>query len=153
GILEQYVARRDWTKALLGELERHALATRMSRSGLGSVIYTLTSRERALAYAKSYADHGGEIAYLVWQTACHWSGRKLLPRYAGAEPVVLELAVPRDWVRWTMDTDALRHRLLRMWDEDPDSRTEFGSFAAFAQDATDMLEARIAQVIPADRIL
>lgn len=120
-VLEYYIPREQWTDDLVKDIEQGAARMEAGRSGdRGAVVFCFTDSENVEGYAKSYAEHGGEIAYDVFMRACmfvaprdvSWHFFKtnlpLKPRFEAATPIVVEIEVPKAWC--VFDTDLVRLR-------------------------------------------
>ena len=60
-------------------------------------VYFHLDFDRAAQYAEAYAEHGGEIAYQVFNIVKRYAAVQM-PRWVNAKPVVLIVEVPYDWV-------------------------------------------------------
>lgn len=165
-ILEEYVPRSEWTEELIQFVNEHAVRYRGGRSGdRGSVIYCSPEPKSPSGYARSYADHGGEIAYDVWQAACLHVAPELSlrdmktnpplpPRWKGAKPIIVQIEVPKEWCIFNQDADALRDRLTQIYhDKTYKYASQYDSLAAFLDDALDDTEVRVKQAVPPSMII
>ena len=91
-----------------------------------SVLYFLTVFERAARYARSYAEHGGEVAYEVWSLIKTFTGFEPPKRLAGHRPVVIEVEVPSAWMRLSGQKDIaqMAQAYRKSWDPDTDGPFE-----------------------------
>lgn len=92
--------------------------TDMWKDSHGSIFgFPAPHYDRAAGYAISYAEHGGELAYDVWRALTTKLRMKPVPRFKGADPVVLALEVPKTWVKYPFKPDELKARLDKIWAE------------------------------------
>lgn len=164
-ILSAYVPREQWTPEFLRDIHEKCLRIRYSVRGQDGRenLYLCSQPESPTGYAQSYAAHGGEIAYTIWQTACMfvlrdrlddmtWKEFKnnppLRPRFEGAKPVLLTVEVPREWARFHQDIAELKRRLTYQWEAGERYAKKFATFDDFADDVLDQAEVRIAHTIP-----
>lgn len=69
------------------------------KTEIEKALYFFPSSERVEVYAKSYAQHGGELAWEAWHIIKFAANKgDLIPRWTDAVPIVVEVEVPRDWI-------------------------------------------------------
>lgn len=160
-ILEEYVPRDRWTDELVEDLNQHAIRMYVRKGDLGSVLYCTTTPDKPSSYAHSNAEHGGEIAYNVWEVACMFAAPPgisyrelkanppLPPRWKGAKPMVVEMRVPKEWCLYHQDMEALRDRLTKLWAEKSPLVRRFSSLDDLLTDAmADGEEVRVKHPVP-----
>jgi hypothetical protein len=165
-VLESYIPREDWTDELIRNVQEHAARTEMGRKGdRGSVLYFFSDPEAVEGYARSYAKHGGEIAYDVYNSACmflsdpdiSWKEFKanppLQPRWVTGKPIVVEVEVPKSWCLSDIDFEEFKARMMTAWDEGKTFARKFPSPEAFLDNAFENREIRIARTIPPEMII
>ncbi len=108
-------------------------------------------------YARSYAQHGGEIAYAVWRHLADLyvdaKREPPPPRWPHGKPVVLTVEVPKQWCNWNTDLEGMRERLYRFWqDGNPnffdDDSEPYEQFDDLLRDVMKDREVQIARAIP-----
>jgi hypothetical protein len=164
-VLAEYIPRGEWTDALVKHVKEHAARIEMGRAGdRGAVIYCFTEAQAVEGYARSYAKHGGEIAYDVYNAACQFrspediSWRELKenppfpPRYHDAKPVVVGIEVPKSWCHFSIDPEHMKTRLQQAWDEGKKWAREEGSIEALYDSVYDEREVRVGQSVPVSMV-
>lgn len=119
-----------------------------------AAVYLSPDFDRAAGYARSYAEHGGEVAYEIWSKVRDFTGVRPSRRFAGGQPVVLEVAVPWDWMK-TKHPTGLRNyiaHLKALWHRDPKYHAAYPSEAAFLDEDLGDFEVRITETIPPSMI-
>lgn len=86
------------------------------RDDFRSVLYFHLTKQRAKGYAKSYAKHGGEIAWHVWK-AIGGKHYKIPPRFADAHPIIITAEIPRSWIKHGFNApfDEVADRIRKIW--------------------------------------
>ncbi len=173
-ILEEYIPRDDWTPALLKRIEHEAARHFGGRAGeSGQVIFCMTDMEGPSGYARSLFEHGGEIARDVYHIACDFYMEKshpgirhelsyteykrvlaaeapLKPRFHDAQPVVIEMVIPKAWCQFSLDLDRLKATIIRQREEgNPNWQ---GPLAELLDDVFDNKEVRVSRTVPVDLI-
>jgi hypothetical protein len=165
-VLEAYIPRSEWTDKLIENVREHAARTEMGRVGdRGSVLYFFPESKSVEGYARSYAKHGGEIAYDVYNSACmhlsdpdiSWKEFKanppIKPRFHDGSPVVVEVEVPKSWCLTDYAFDEFRSRMTAAWNEGKAFARKFPTLEDFLDDVLDNREIRIGKTIPPHMIV
>lgn len=100
-------------------VQERAVSYRMrSDDKFSSVIYMTPNFEKAASYARSYAEHGGELAYDVWSLVKVVTGYTPPPRFLGHNPVVIEVEIPRQWISSAYNLEDLVARSTKVWKQE-----------------------------------
>jgi hypothetical protein len=152
-MLERIVPRDQWNDELMTMIEDSVFNYRTVGSMMGTprhALYFHTSPERVAGYARSYAEHGGEIAYNLWQAAKVVHGEdEVSKRLSSGEPVVVEVTVPKAWVEIGHDLGDMRQRLDRLWQ---DEKEDYDSWEEFIDDLSEDFEVRVNRDVPANMV-
>jgi hypothetical protein len=159
-VLEQYISRDKWTPALIRDVKMRAGLDSLRRSE--SILYFFTTSKAVEGYAVSYAQHGGEIAHDVYQTANLFLNdeavmikdvkMKIQPRFFDARPVVVEVEVPKSWVVSDGNWRERKENYKRAWEAKSGWATKFDSLAALCDDAFNSVEVHVGRAIPPSMI-
>lgn len=110
------------------KIKKHTLTGRQDSAfhKTSNVIYLSGDFKQAENYANSYYRHGGEIGYEVWrwvnEYTAHQKGYEnagrdvhVYPIYNNSRPIVLEVEVPRAWMRTYRSLPDSYKRLVKHW--------------------------------------
>lgn len=170
-VLEEYIPKHQWDDELVRAVRERAGRALGGRGGdSGQVIFCMTTMEGPTGYAKSLAEHGGEIASDVYRIACYREQVKVdpnveelslrdysdlpqpfAPRYAGGRPIVLELLVPKKWCLFNNDLDRMKANIATARAEE--RKWAMGNIEDVYDDIFDNREVRINQVVPPSMIV
>lgn len=171
-VLAQYIPPEEWTDELKERVIRRAARIQGGRAGeAGQVIFCMADKDGPSGYARSLAEHGGEIARDVWDEACIFRLRAthddlddipyrefrkipppIAPRYANARPVVLELLVPKDWCLFYVDLEHMKQGVLKARAEGRRWAIE-NSLEDTLDEIFESREVRIARTVPRSMIV
>lgn len=152
-MLERIVPRDQWNDELMDMIRDSVFNYRTVGSMMGTprhALYFHTSPERVAGYARSYAEHGGEIAYNLWQAAKIVHGEdEVSKRLTGGEPAVIEVTVPKAWVEIGHELDDMKMRLDKLWQDEQD---DYNSWEEFIDDISEDFEVRVKKDVPASMV-
>jgi hypothetical protein len=164
-ILAQYIPKEKWKPKLLKMVDEHAARIgSIGRSGdRGAVLYFFTELSASKGYARSYAQHGGEIAADVYNCASiflkpNYSVMDLIenppikPRFLDAKPIVIEVEVPKSWCLMDVNIEELKNRAKIAWDNDERWTKKYKSLEDLFKGMFDRREIRVARTIPPEMI-
>lgn len=142
-IIEYYVSKvsnkNDLTE-IINEVRNSIFSSRIPEDNYCSTIYLTPSFDLAAIYAATYAEHGGEIAYEVWEKLISYD-LDIKPQYPHGRPVVLEVSIPSSWM--------ISPRDLVKWSEH--LRNKFGD-EIFDDEEISNFEIRVTKPIPPSMI-
>lgn len=169
-VLENYVPRHEWTDELVKDVRQRCGRAQGGRGGeSGQVIFCMTDLKGPTSYAQSLAQHGGEVAADVWETACMFEIAKthnldlvphreylqiekpFQPRFADAEPVVIEILVPKDWCLFYNNLDRMKSGIASAREEK--RKWAMGPIEAVYDDIFDNREVRVTRTVPPEMIV
>lgn len=126
-ILKLYKVRPS--KPLMEWIHRYSLSLRANSSQhvhrTANVVYLAPKFKEAKGYAVSYYKYGGEMASEIWRAInVHKSKQRKLPKmepivppiYDNAHPVVVEVAVPFQWMKTYHNLEEKYRRALTYWE-------------------------------------
>jgi len=140
---------------ILNEVQERSVKYR-TRHGkeYSSVIYFTPRFEQAASYAKSYAEHGGEISYDIWDLVKVYSGLTPPKRFVGNKPIVLTCEIPTNWLITPQPLPALVSRLSDIFNknyENNNPKDEYKNFDEFVEDST-AFEVRVKNIVTPEMI-
>jgi hypothetical protein len=142
---------------LRGVLDRLHVRDGSVRSGdRGNVLYFFTEPSEVAGYARSYAQHGAELAADVLSYVN--AERKddglppLPPRFPDGKPVIIEVEIPKDWCLWSIDPTTQRTKVIRAWETNADWAKRFPSLEDALKRAMRRVEVRVPRPIPPEMI-
>jgi hypothetical protein len=158
-VLRDYVGEESMTEYLIKKIVPYASRTALGRHGeRGKSIFCKNSAEGVAGYAESYATHGGEIAYDVWNLLCiemvdpettvreMKTNPPILPRFANGKPIIVKIEVPREWCSFDLDTTRMVAHVQEK-NEDPEKVQQI------LKKITANTEVRVTKPIPTSMII
>lgn len=167
-VLREYLPDESkWTPELLADIERQAVRPDIRKGDFGAAIYFMSQDNQSgpgvRGYARSYAEHGGEIAYCVWDSVCsmlepekdHFDfnfNPPIAPRFAKAKPIIVKAEVPKSWIITSHDIGKMKANCQELWSDGVEWAREAGSLTALYNDVFDDREVRVTRTIPPEMI-
>lgn len=144
---EQHFYTRDTVRHRVIEPRTGSWRTSARDENFGSVLYFHLTEGRAATYAKSYAKHGGEIAWHVWKEL-GGEQHEIPPRFADAHPIVITAEIPKAWVKHGFNGpfDEVADRLRKIWIEKYEDGPNQMSWEEFVDDVD--TEVRVGNTVP-----
>lgn len=106
----------------LRRLMRNRSFSDQTANGARSLYFFPENREETPSvrgYARSYAQHGGEMAYEIWNGLNGYQKDRglppLPPRWPHGKPVIVTVEVPKEWTLWQRDPDRVMATVKRLW--------------------------------------